>query len=715
MNNKLHFISTLIGLLTVLCVHQTRGQSPLPLPPNYDSSVNLLAKRVNGETFHAPRASARFVQQLLANGTAEDIAVAEKMIPGILSGQELDPTSPHYGGFRWEIEMESVEDLNAVQFLMYALIPTLLEHKDKLSPELVDQISASVALGLDNIRRLDVHYPYTNIVLKDITNTILGGELLGDTTVTERGRKKFNEWIAFTNQSGGPYEYNSLPYTAVAIEVLSTLQKLTRQEDVRVKAGVLLARVSLGAALRAHPPTERWAGPYSRAYHNSVVGRGHAYLLDEKEIKTLRQWTEDGTMPTWTGSLLSGKTIPDEIKETTGRADGIAISTYKAPHYSWGIASRDLTNQANRYIANQSNVFALHYTRPEDALAGSIYIRYLLDNKWLGYFSAGIGRGTDGILPDEGHFQGVQDENRAIGLYVPKHLNALEHHSSAKAVVATARWDDQRDQVWVNDRMITQLPDTVREQNATFVLATGDILLAIKPFTLTNLGTSDQLIVKKTEDNTLVLEMYNYQGPIKTFWELAWPGTFYQGQPRCGFYAEVAERTAYPTGADFARMVNSGTVTDEMPPRVTYTGQENLPWEVSYARAGRALGMEVDLFDWFKPARRWTEEGPQAQPMLRSRFAIQDTSGTLTLEGVTLKSQPTQSAWLYRSPDGTTVVAAYQGGEPSPLVLNVPQGEVIIPSLTYGLVVWKDGQVKIDAADQEGDIKVTGGTLITGQ
>ena len=34
-------------------------------------------------------------------------------------------------------------------------------------------------------------------------------------------------------------------------------------------------------------------------------------------------------------------------------------------------------------------------------------------------------------------------------------------------------------------------------------------------------------------DGDLALELYNYLGPAKTFWELANPGAFYRGMPRC--------------------------------------------------------------------------------------------------------------------------------------------------------------------------------------
>ena len=718
----------LISILLIAVYSQTgvlaqgtgEMKQPLQLPSDFDYDLYMPSHMSLGKKFHSARRSAELCARLLDNGTEEDIRNAEKIVPGLLNCQETDPGSPYYGAFRWELETP-VEDLNAVEFVLFALIPMMIKHEDLLSSQIAESLRHSIRLGLLNIKNIDVHHKYTNIVIKDITNTCLGGELLNDPEIAQRGYNKLSDWMEFTDRSGGNYEYNSLPYTVVAIRVLSTLNRHVKDEETRVRSSVVLARIGLGAYLHAHTPTLRWAGPHGRAYHGSVIGRGGAYHLKEKETETLKEWLENEMVPSWLDGLLEHPTWPDQVVETTGRDEGILTSSYKSDNYTFGVASRNMFNQEIIYIAWQSNVYTIHYTRPGEELAGVVYTRYVLDDNWLGDFSPGPGRSNRGLIPDVGHFQGVQDRNRAIAMYIPRYLNGIERHHSAKAVIAFPHWDPENDRVWINDSKISSFP-TVHDHNATVVLETGNIMLAIRPFDLTSLGmeawpgTNDksgkpgQLRIVEHEGSLLV-ELYNFRGIEKTFWELAWPGTFFQGHPKSGFYSEVADRDDYRDGAEFAAVVNSGQVSDRADPPSTFSGTEERKWSVEYSREGRKLGMEVDLFDWFRPSRQWTHEGELPYPMLNSKYAIQSKSGKIRIGDVELSFKEGNAAWLYVSPTGDKIAAGYHGPAPSPLELSNPGFSATIGSLECGTVVWEDGKVSIDASGLEGKPRIKGARL----
>ena len=94
---------------------------------------------------------------------------------------------------------------------------------------------------------------------------------------------------------------------------------------------------------------------------------------------------------------------------------------------------------------------------------------------------------------------------------------------------------------------VDSLPAAV-PQGEVVVVGSGALWTAVQPLELTDLGGGAPIRLVEL-DGHLALEMYNYTGPAKTFWEMAKPGSFYQGQPRCGFYAELAERTDYASGA----------------------------------------------------------------------------------------------------------------------------------------------------------------------
>jgi hypothetical protein len=678
-------------------------KEPMELPEDFDYDLYMPSHTVDGELFHAAMDAANWIARLVENGTDEDIRNAERIIPGLLSCQDRDQDSRYYGAFRWERETP-VEDLNAVEFVLIAIIPMMIEHEELLSDESSEKLRGSIRMALEHVRNIDVHYKYTNIVLKDIVNTILGGELLEDPVLAKRGYEKLENWMHFTDSSGGNYEYNSPYYTYVAIRVMSMLNRHVQDEEARVRSGILLARMSLATFLRVHTPTGRLAGPHGRAYHGQVIAGA-------REVGWMKRWLEGDMIPSWLGSLLEQPSWPDQVNETTGREEGISISTYKSDHYSFGVASRNMFNQDIVYIAWQSNVFTVHYTRPDESDPGIIYTRYVLDDDWLGDFSPGPGRPNTGLIPDVGHFQGVLDRNRAIGLYIPRYLGGMERHSSAKAVIALPEWDKGKDKIWIEGKAAGALP-VYADHHSVIVIESGNIMMAFRPFSLTNLGgdTAEQIRVREFEGN-LMIELYNYKGPEKTFWELAWPGTFFQGYPRCGFYAEVADRAEYTDGAAFTDVIKAGSFRDESDPPSTYAGTGSRKWRVEYSRQDRSLGMEVDLFDWFRTPEKWTEKGPVPSPMLDCRYARQDQSGNIHIGDTGIKWDGEGPAWLYRSPGGDKITAAYHGPGPSSFRMEGPGFKLTIPQLDYGLIVWENGEISIEAMGLEGIPGICGASI----
>ena len=259
----------------------------------------MLARREGDKTYHAPRLAAEFANALLDNGTREDIDLAEKVLDAVLACQETHEADPHLGNFLWEREDEAIEDLNAVQFCLFQLIPLMIAHRNALSADLQNRVLQSIRLGLEEIRRIDVHLRYTNIAVKDITNTCLGGELLGDEAFKNRGYRKFQAWMTFTLQNGCAYEFNSPNYADVAMRVLHKLGELVQHGPTRMGAKTMRARIGLSAALHIHPPTGRWAGPFSRAYRQAL------FCQTPPEIDVFREYIATGLLPAWLDDALN--------------------------------------------------------------------------------------------------------------------------------------------------------------------------------------------------------------------------------------------------------------------------------------------------------------------------------------------------------------------------------------------------------------------------
>ena len=689
--------------------------TPLKMPPGFSPATDMIGREVEGNQFHAPIPALVFAYNLVENGAPQDLEQAEKTIRAVLACQETRKTDPHCGNFLWEREDSVVEDLNAVQFILFNLIPIAIQWSDRLSPDLIALINEAVRRGLEEIERIDVHPNYTNIVLKDITNSCLGGELLGIDRFANRGYDKLVRWMRHTDRSGIPAEFNSPGYARVAVKVLKRLTDLVEHEPTRYQARTYASRLGLSIALHISTSTGRWAGPYSRAYLGQVFGDTILGPSDSGvgEIGMVQEWIADGTLPAWLSTVFEIRPTHFRVNETADADNRVAISTYHTPVYDMGVASQELTTQSNRFIALQSNAFIGHYTRAENHPVGLFLSRYLTDDHWVGDFRQTPSRSAS-LLPEEGRFHGVQDGARAIGVYAPRApgsgdagVDGWNRCSSAKAALI---WDriDLVDEIWVNDHRAGDLPVEV-PRDGTIVVVTGDVMFGIRPLTIQDLGVDAPLRLIERHGN-LMFEMYNYLGPEKTFWEQAQPGSFFQGLPQAGFYVELVERSEHPDPKAFSKRVASGELIDNCEAPFTYDSGKERIWKVGYKRDQLEFGMEVDLMEW-KLKKRWNDRGKDTFPTLDSPFARGSRKGHVVIGPAELKCGK-QAAWMFAARKKRFWVAGYHGTTPKPVTLRVPDGEVKIKGFASGTIIWDNGKVTIEAAEITGKPQIRGGELV---
>jgi len=667
----------------------------LALPEDFDASMNMRFKDSDDGRIHISRESAYFASELVENGTSEDIDLAVKVLDAVIACQETDEGNPRHGNFWWYLEDKRVTDRNAAAFILASLIPMMIEYADRLPEPTQMKVREAIRLGLEETARIDVRVSYTNIAVKDISNTLLGGELLNEPKFTERGRKKLIEWMALTDANGIPVEFNSPTYYRVTIRALRSLVHLVKDDDTRIQAKTALARLGLSKALHIHPATGRMSGPHSRAYHSTVVGE------DRPEVNHVLGWIEDNTFPLWLRDALEHQPPVMEIKETALREYNLTITTLHSPSFGLGVSTGG--------FSGQSNVLLSHYTRPGEDRPGVIYTRYLTNEKWLGSFYHRTDRSTSRNLSDEGSLLGAQDGARAIGLYTPRKprggwRRAPESITSAKGnVIWTGR--ELVDEIWVGQRKVDSLPIdlTVGE---TVVVVSGDAMSAVRPLSRTTLSSNAPLrLVDK--DGDLVLEMYNYVGDSTTVTEL---DSLNAGSLQCGFYLEMAERSAYTDGAAFAKVVASGKITEKNERVTSGEGKTQPVWHVAYSRNGKTIGIEIETEEW-TPKRRWTESGDMGFPMLESSVARQNRDGRVEV-GDAVFTCGKDAGWLFAPPGTGRYVAAYHGQTAAPATLIVPGGKIEVESMGVGMIVWDNGKVTVEAVDIKGKPKVVGGQMV---
>lgn len=662
----------------------------LPIPDDFNPETFLIAQQTENGTFHETRKGARFAAELVANGTDADLQLAEKVLDATLACQEMLPNDPHYGNFYWMAEDDVVADLNAVEFNLEHMIPMMIRYADRLQPTTQDRVLQAIRLGLDEIRTLNVHVGYSNITMLDILNSCLGGELLGDTTIAQRGYDKLVRWIEFTNESGIPREYNSPTYTPVIIRALKRLTDLTIHEPTRIRARTLTARLGLSALLHIHRETGRWAGPHSRAYQPSVV------CENPPELEMIQDWLQDGHLPAWLSDVLTNPSDLFFITETASIQEGMGYSTYQAENFALGVASKE--------YGGQSDVMMAHYVREGAERPGVMYTRYVMDDKWLGDFYHATDRTTSRNLIEEGKFFGVQNGASAIGIYAPKNM---WHCHSAKATFIFTQ-SQHVDDIWLNGKKVEQLPVQIPEQGIV-VIGSGNAYIAIQPLAQHDAGRDAPIqLIEKQGD--LVLEIYNYKGTEKNFWEMeSTLNPFFKGHAYSGVYVEVADKSDYADGIAFTEHIKSGEIDIQIADPFTTDFVSERPLSLSYSRNDRTLGLKVDLMSW-SLKKRWTEDGALGFPMLESPSAVASGDGEISLNGATVKFGD-GIAWLYTNPDKNLWVVGIQSINPVPLKLTLPDGSLELEKIGTGTIIWDNGQITIEANDLQGTPKIVGGQL----
>ena len=666
----------------LMCFVLCQLSPSLELPADFDPEAYYLPATTDLGSLDSPRGAAALAEGLVAHGTTESIRLAEAVLEAVLEAQETRPGAAHQGNFTWRFSADAIGDLNSVEFTLRHLIPMMIANGDRLSETTQDRVRASIRLGLAEIARLDVAVTYTNVATMDCMNSILGGELLSEAGCAARGYARLRELERETLSHGTFCEFNTPTYTRVTHDALSRIARYTNDEESAIRARALRARLALTAALHVHPRTGRWAGPH---------GRGpslRAPSSSAPERLYLEQWIEMENAPTGFAVMLD-RPLPYNVWESVYEERQLGIMTLLEEDFAMGTAVRE--------ISRQTHVFLVQSATAEVTAPAVVHSKYLIDDS---QDTEGAGAGARRYLSEQGKFFGVQWGARAIGLYSPRTFEhpgsvapaTLNRFQSAKAVVEFVNREAD-DGLWVGPQPVEQLPRDV-EEGAVVVVECGAALVAIRPLRRDEMGYGAPLRLVQREDR-LALEMYNYLGPETVFWEMDRESRFFQGKPRCGFYAETASVHEYANGAAFAGEVARGILRDDVePPATSYHDDKERGWVVEYSRNGERLGIEIDLIGW-KLKRRWNTDGELGWPLLESPIARQSATGRVDVGDATVTCGE-EPAWLFALPDRRFYIAGYHG-EPAPFRLRTPRGSVALETMGSGVVTWSDGDVTVDA------------------
>ncbi len=637
----------------------------------FDPEVNLVRAhprhiyaRGRKNIHSAAQASLYYAICLLESG---EVKKAEDIIRKVLTAQELHEGNIHFGNFRWIYEDKVVTDLNAVQFVLQSLLTIYKRYSDKLSNEIKEEMQRSIGFGLRELENLDVGLSYTNIALLEIMNLIVGGELLNKPRFAERGYKKLDSWIDYTNKFG-IREYNSPTYAGVDLAALASISMFSENGEARLKAKLAEERLWLHVATHYHEPSHQIAGPHSRAYPRDIMGEPgclksilYAQLGEKRLEDTWRPWIFAGVIkyncPEYLRRLLFEKPLPYFVAETWNAEAGGDMYTYMTSKYALGTSSIGYGVQTDNLI--------LHYKREKDPGYNVLFCRYIINDKdW-----------RENPYVEEGMFFGAQYKNKAIALYgLPLRR---EEWFSLKTDVILMHYKDL-DQVLINDRAVEKVPVNLKPLD-NLLVRDGDVYIAVRPLQQSNLGFEAPIVLNENQYGDLVLSIYNYKGDAKSFWEYSSPkSAFYKGNIKAGFVFEVGDADEHGSFESFCDHISKAYVKDVV--------DENKVREVTYKSGSDTLAIKVDLLNNVLLERRINGQVYEA-PMLEGTNVKQSTSGYIEVNGAMLYAAQAP-AWLLSDIENRTFVVVNPSGERVPIRLITPYGMVETDSFSYGKIVY---------------------------
>ncbi len=691
------------------------------LEATWDDAV-AMCRYPDHDDRHDPRNTLDYADVLLRTGVPANAERAGRAIRAVVAMQERRPQDAHYGNFRWSLEDEVVADLNGVEFILDGLNYLVRAHAAVLPPDLRAEMLDAIALGLDEIDRLDVHPSYTNIALSDICNSVLGGEALGarltpagmsgDECVA-RGARRLYEWFAFSDRSGAPHEYNSTTYLAVDIERIAMLAAHTSDPEIALKARIAEERLWLHLAAHYHPRLAELAGPHSRSYFDGWSGASGYLklilwkLLGDDTLRRTPPWVmhsrEEAQIgvargmsrcPDYIIELLRERAMPFESRETVDIDRGVDITTFMTEKYALGTASRAYTVGEPPEPWPSFNSVHLYFATSEAPGFGALFARYVIDDR---------DRDSHVELHDAGTFVAMQHGQRAIVAYglMQQLRPARSYKLSVRMLGITPAT-----QVLVGEQQVDDGDVVAVGPGDAVVIAGSDVYVGIIPLEPSDMG-SDAPIELRRDGHALVLDIYNYQGPPKQFWEhRSQSGPFFAGNVRNAFILEVVERGGYANAEAFRANLEAAVIADNV--------DAQLEREITYASGGSTLSLRYSLRD-MRPIARKVDGVPYASPMVEARSHRDTGNWTITRDAIVDVGQVRviggSGAKLLVAPEyGFPTIFSSFDNDPAPVSL-----------LTHGLVFDCDAfgfgrieydplakRVVVDVAGEIGAIRIAG-------
>lgn len=213
--------------------------------------------------------------------------------------QDRNPESVTYGLWPYFAEQNLVQmtapDFNWANFIGMDLIAACLLCADKLPVALIQRLHSAIEGAAACTIKRNVGEDYTNISLVGGLTLICAGEILNNDDFFSEGKRRLARLTEYTRVTTGLSEYNSAPYTVVALEATTRMLQFFRDPECREMARELNHCAWEMLALHYNTALAQLSPPQARAYADLDTGRVASviWMGTDGRFGTMREETVD--------------------------------------------------------------------------------------------------------------------------------------------------------------------------------------------------------------------------------------------------------------------------------------------------------------------------------------------------------------------------------------------------------------------------------------
>ncbi len=338
--------------------------------------------------------------------------------------QDRDPESRGYGNFRWNWRDGAVLDFNACDFCMENAAVIWIKHRELLTDKQRKDLRELIDYAIKGCLRHRVSSGYTNIAIMNAQNLILMGEMLGRDDVLAEGRKRLDDFCAYTAVNG-IHEYCSPTYASVDLACLHRLHTYCVTPAVREQCEALLKVFWLDAIANCFAPSFRLGGAHSRDYDylcgcggvEAWLAAAGCFASPNPNATPPLLWLQSSWRPPadWLRDL---QVVPRVMTQVWGPSGSEYRVMWAGRHVALSIAGKTYHNMDAPMVVN----FAGPQTMPRGY--------FIADGRRDPYGKKVIPEGTGPhrktlhLMP---HWHAVQDGQDALGLALHRREDSRDH------------------------------------------------------------------------------------------------------------------------------------------------------------------------------------------------------------------------------------------------------------------------------------------------